>query len=406
MIELEQTKSGLVTMKYNGKYIHSKYDPIRESEQFVNGNMDLIKKPIIVLYGLGLGYHIEAIVRKMNPNSQLYVFEWNKDLIKYCKEINSKIFYYPQVKIIDNKEGFYDDLSKYLKKASDIIIHKPSLETIKISNEVLYNLINDYAFSKQSLESSKEIIKIQNENYENNKEIKYRTIKDFIDKFKNSAKPYIVTSSGPSLDYELDRLQENRGKFNVIAVGSSLRTLMNRKIIPDAIVIVDPSELVRKQFIGYENENIPLCFLSTASRWAITDYKGPKYMFNESDDDEIILRTGGTVAIPSMDIAIKCGAKKVVLLGQDLAFIKGKSHIETFEKMYGVKDELNQTYKNKIVIGADGNPVNTTQGYIRFKNKIELLISNNKNVRFINCSKGAFINGAEHMSFEECIKQI
>ena len=178
MIELEQTKSGLVTMKYKGKYIHSKYDPIRESEQFVKGNMELIKKPIIVLYGLGLGYHIESIVSKMNPNSLLYVFEWNKDLIKYCKENNNKIFYYKQVKIIDSKDGFYADLSKYLEKAGDIIIHKPSIETIKISNEVLYNLINDYAFTKQSLESSKDIIKIQNENYENNKEIKYRTIKD------------------------------------------------------------------------------------------------------------------------------------------------------------------------------------------------------------------------------------
>jgi len=406
MIELEQTKSGLITMKYDGKYIHSKYDPIRESNQFASGNIELIKKPIIVLYGIGLGYHIEAIVNKMDSNSELFVFEWNKELIKYCKKNNNKIFRYTNVKIIGNNDKFYTNLSKFLAKAGDIIIHKPSLETIKSSNEVLYNLISDYAFSKQSLENSKDKIEIEEQNYEANNNVKCGTIKEFIEKFKNPNKSYVIVCAGTSLDYELDRLRKNREKIIIIAVGSSLKTLMKNNIKPDAIVIVDGSELVRKQFIGYENEDIPLCFLPRASRWAVEAYNGPKYMFNKSDDDEIILRTGGTVAIPSIDIAVKCGAKNVILLGQDLAFIGDKSHTGTYKKMYEVKDDLITTYKNKITKGVDGKPVNTTQGYIRFKNKIELLISNNKDVNFINCSKGAFINGAEHISFDECIKQL
>ena len=406
MMELEKTKIGGYTLKYENKYIHSKYDPISESEQFAKANIELIEKPLILVYGLGLGYHIDAIVKKMKVTSNLFIFEWNKDLVKYCKENNKNIFKYKNVKIFENGNEFYTNLSKYLAKAGDIIIHKPSLETIKVSNEILYNLINDYSFSKQSLENSKEIIGIEKENFEANKKTQYKPIKDFIEEFKSSNKPYVITSSGTSLDYELDKLKENRDKFNIIAVGSSLKSLMNKQIRPDAIVIVDGTELVRKQFIGYENQNIPLCFLSTSSRWAVAAYNGPKYIFNESDDDDIILRTGGTVAIPAMDIAVKCGTKKVILLGQDLAFIGEKSHIEAFEKIYEVNDDLKQTHKNKTVTGFDGNPVATTQGYIRFKNKIELLISNNKNVKFINCSKGVFINGAEHMSLEECIKQI
>ncbi len=30
MVEVEKTKSGLLTIKYDNKYIHSKYDPMRE----------------------------------------------------------------------------------------------------------------------------------------------------------------------------------------------------------------------------------------------------------------------------------------------------------------------------------------------------------------------------------------
>lgn len=39
MYELERTKSGDYTLKIDGKYIHSKYNPRKEAEQFINGNM-------------------------------------------------------------------------------------------------------------------------------------------------------------------------------------------------------------------------------------------------------------------------------------------------------------------------------------------------------------------------------
>jgi len=160
---------------------------------------------------------------------------------------------------------------------------------------------------------------------------------------------------------------------------------------------------VNKQFEGYENENIPLCFCAKASRWAASDYKGPKYIFNSTADDNIKIDTQETVAVSAMDIAVKCGAKKIILLGQDLAFTGNKSHTEVFEKTYGFKD--NDANRNKIrtIKGVDGNRVNTAQGFIRFKFKIERLIRKNTHVKFINCSKGAFINGAEHMSLSDFI---
>lgn len=406
MLELEETKSGLTTIKYNKKYIHSKYYPIRESNQFANGNMELIKNPIIVLYGIGLGYHVEAIVNRMDVNSILYVFEWNEELIKCCKENNDAIFKYENVKIIGNRDEFYTDLSKYLDRAGDIIIHKPSLETIKSTNPDLYNAINDYSLKKESFKSNKELIRLDEENFNHNISQNYNLISEFVKKFKSSTKTWIIASAGPSLDFELELLRDNRGRFNVICVGSALKSLMDREIKPDAIVIVDGSKEVRKQLVGYENEEIPLCFLSRASRWAVDGYKGPKYMFNKNDDDQVILKTGGTVALPAIDLAIKCCAKEIILLGQDLAFFGTESHNKAFESIYGIKDELKYNTKNKSVMGINGEKLNTTQGYLNFKYRIEILIKNEQNVKFINCSKGAFIDGAEHMSFKKYINKI
>jgi len=407
MIELEKAKSGLMTVKYDNKYIHSKYDPIREGQQFADGNIELLSKSIIAVYGLGLGYHIDSIVKKMNSSSILYVFEYNMELVKYCREINSKVFNYKNVKIIDGDDDkFYEKLAECLDKSQDIITHKASLDTIRFSNELLYNLINDYSMARQFQFSkcNEELIKLGEENYEVNKKQNYRSIGEFVDLYKDSVKPYVITASGPSLDDELELLKENREKFNIISVGSSFRALMNKGIRPDAVVIIDGKEIVKKQFEGYENENIPLCFPATASRWTVELYKGPKYMFNITDNDDIKIATRGTVAVAAMDIAVKCGAKMVIFLGQDLAFIGDKSHTETFEKVYGFVDNSKLVYKNKVVKSVDGGVISTTQGYISFKNKIESLIRNNTHIKFINCSKGAFINGAEHVNFDYIIK--
>lgn len=66
---------------------------------------------------------------------------------------------------------------------------------------------------------------------------------------------------------------------------------------------------------------------------------------DENDIDDIVINTGKTVAIPTMDIAVKGGAKEVLLVGQDLAFINNKSHT----------DYINESYK-------DANITNEVKG--------------------------------------------
>jgi len=406
MIQLEKSKNGLFTAKFNNKYIHSKYDPIRESGQFIQDNMNLIKENVIILlYGIGLGYHINEIINNMSENSILYVFELNDMLIKYAKEVNPNIFDNENVKVIhSSNKNFYNEFSEALGKVGDLIIHKGSLETIKDINEDFYNLISDYCEVKK-FKLDEDLNKLLDDNFKENKSHNYPMINEFINKYINTNKPYIITAAGPSLDFELDLVEKYRDEFNIISVGSSLKAIMNNEIKPDAIVILDGKEVVRKQLMGYENEDIPLCFSSSASRGAVNAYNGPKYIFNVEKENEIIIKTRGTVAVSAIDIAVKCNAKEIILLGQDLAFINGKSHTSMFEKVYGFKDNVKEDHKNETVLGVDGNLLATTKGYMMFKNKIESLINENKNIKFINCSKGAQIKGTEHMILEEYINK-
>lgn len=405
MIHIEKSKSGLFTAKFNNKYIHSKYDPLKESKQFIQQNMELIKeKPNILLYGIGLGYHISEIINNMNKEAILYVFDLNDELVEYAKEVNPRIFQCNNVKIINSKvENFYNNFSEALDLTGDLIVHKGSLETIKDKNENFYNLIFDYCEVKKSM-NDESLNKLLDDNFKENMSHNYNTIDEVIKKLSTN-KAYIVTASGPSLDMELDLVKEHREKFKIISVGSSLKALMSKEIKPDAIVILDGKEVVKMQLSGYENEDIPLCFSSSASRWAVNTYNGPKFIFNTGKENETIIKTRGTVAVSAIDIAIKCNAKEIIFLGQDLAFIDGKSHTATFEKVYGFKDNVKNDHKNKEVRGVNGNMLPTTQGYIMFRNKIESLISENKDMKFINCSLGAEIKGTIYMSFKDYISK-
>ncbi|AGF58282.1 hypothetical protein B0P06_003403 [Clostridium saccharoperbutylacetonicum] len=405
MMNIEKSKSGLVTAKFNNKYIHSKYDPIKESKQFIQQNMELIKdKANILLYGIGLGYHISEIINNMNNEATLYVFDLNDELVEYAEEFNPKIFQCNNVKIVNSKfEDFYNYFSEAVDLTGDLIVHRASLETIKEKNEKFYNLIFDYCEVKKSMKDES-LNKLLDDNFKENMNHNYPAIDELINELKSN-KTYIVTAAGPSLDLELCLVKEHREKFNIISVGSSLKSLMSNGIKPDAIVILDGKEVVRMQLAGYENEDIPLCFSSSASRWAVNSYNGPKFIFNTGKENEISIKTRGTVAVSAIDIAIKCNAKEIIFLGQDLAFIDGKSHTETFEKVYGFKDNVKNDHKNKEVRGVNGSMLPTTQGYMMFKNKIESLIFENEEIKFINCSMGAQIKGTIHMSFKDYISK-
>ncbi|KEH98106.1 motility associated factor glycosyltransferase family protein [Clostridium massiliodielmoense] len=400
MIKLECIKENLYTIKYNNKYIHSKFNPIIESERFISRYKYIENKKNIVVYGLGLGYHIETII-KVNNTAKIYIFEANNKIIEICKKIKPYLFKNKNIKIIKYNDKFYNLFKNYLDTCEEFIVHKPSLYTIKDINYKLYNVINNYVIAYESTNELKEQL-IQN--YSENLKVDYNNIINLVNKFKNKKKKFIITAAGPSLDYELEFLKQSRDSFIIVTVGTALNALMNNNICPDIIVIIDGKKGVANQLKGFENLQIPLCFLSTASRWAVKNYSGPKYMFfNSEDKDDIIIETGKTVAVAAMSIAIHCGAKEIVMLGQDLAYLDGKSHTNTYEDIYGLKDDPIINKNNKFVTGIDSSQLNTTSGYIYFKEQIEKLIETNSNVQFINCSKGAFIRGAKHMEFEQYI---
>lgn len=395
-IEKINTRENNITLSINNIFLHSKYYPSKEGEKFVELNEKFYRyKDVVMVYGLGLGYHIEQLLKKCDENCKIYIFDADKEVIRIADNLGSleNIRKDKRVKIFDKySQEFLMDFVNVAQMVDDILVYKPSVKLLSDEYMYLKNILEDYNVAKIAVER---FSKVMSGNYEHNLRLRTPTIKEFFNSINVKRETVIIVAAGPSLDYDINTLKKLNGKVKIFSVGRALKILVKNGIKPDMITIIDSQEVVCNQLEGYENLDIPLCFLSTASRWAVANYNGPKYMFyNEENKDNIIINTGKTVAVATLDIAIKGGANEIIFVGQDLGFVDNKRHAGTI-------NDVSEDGVYKKVLSVNGSMINTNDGYMYFKRQIEKEIEQNPNVRFINCSKGARIKGTLEMDLDQ-----
>ncbi len=73
-------RSGEVTITCEGNLVHSRYDPAKEGRDFVKAT-GIEAGNNVICYGLGLGYHVEAILDTIGPEHRCCVIELNQSLL-------------------------------------------------------------------------------------------------------------------------------------------------------------------------------------------------------------------------------------------------------------------------------------------------------------------------------------
>lgn len=405
-INVFDSKSGNKTLTVDGILLHSSYDPYSTALNFIDNNSEIyLDKKTIVVYGLGFGYHISALLSRIDNDCNIYVFEADLDVYNTGKKykVYESLKKDPRVHIIViSNNNFFEFLKSNLNQVENIYLYTPSMNTIPEQFSSLKNVLFNFKIAVDGINESKDTME---ENSKANESANYPTISDFYRDYKFENESIIMVAAGPSLDLNIENLKKLQDKFKIFCVGSALRTLIKNDIIPYMICIIDCKKDVYRQFEGLENLNCPLCFLNTASKSAISNYNGPKYMFFNKNNpfDDIIINTGKTVAIPTIDIAVQGKANEIILVGQDLAFIDGKSHTDSINESYhdiGITNKVNLANPfYKEVMGVNGQILYTNSEYLNFKHFIEIEIANNPHIKFYNASSGAKILGAKEISF-------
>lgn len=414
-MEIHKTKTGLDTIKINEYFVHSKYDPIREAQQFVE--QQYTPHHTFILFGYGCGYILEALIKRRAFNEKIIV-------IDPLFDNNQVVFNHEALNVHAFKSGVIHDLELYINKlAADSrvaykVISTPNYdkvfphlykELLKKVREVQYkNRTNDYTLLRYS--------KAWQNNFIRNL-LYFKKDYNIKELYKKYNCPVVIASGGPSLSKQISLLKSIRHSIILIAAGSTINSLLKYELEPDYIVTIDGGEPNHRHFSKLNLENAEIVY-SMQNHYKVRNafkkcgflvgtqsFKSQYNYIRSLSVDLPILEAGGSAAHTAFNLAQYITTGPVALIGQDLAYTNNLTHdannlgANTVDEKFKEKNEAFQ------VEGYYGELVWTNPPFYSMKLDFEALINLNKpDVLFFNCTEGGLdIKGYDKISFSDFI---
>lgn len=399
---VEQTNIGVPTLKVttNDKsvYYHSNVNPFSEGRMLAK----YYAKPDTYnynIFGFGFGYHIKALL-DLDRRFRINAIETNIDVLTMA------FMYMDLTDILSNDrfsleycplDNFADSFRSLLNNSanSSLLIHYPSLCTLE--DGVLKQSLNNYFINFSSMYSQEKYL---NWNFYYNMKLNSRPVDTLKDNFKS--KDIIYVAAGPSLNYYFDYLKKNMASDNTIIICASTiyRTLLNKNIIPDYVIMTDAQDNMISHVKDIDKTGSSLIYLSTACSNAVAAFNGDKYILfqygyepaeNYANKNHLsLIETGGSVSTSAIDLILRFNCKSLTTIGLDLAYTNNKTH------SYDTKN-VDTSNRYIYVKSVKGESIPTTNILNIYRKWIENRIKDVKNIKLVNMSHGAFIEGMENV---------
>lgn len=345
--------------------LHSKYNPQKEAENALQ-NFCVQKNKAAVYFSFGLGFGPIEFCKKF-PSSTLILIENNPE------------YFFSALKILDWEIVFKHKnliilLGDCAQEASQILLNFANFNAENLQNEknffdsffselCIIKNENQAKHQEKFLEKIKEFLVQQKEKNQINtntlEKFSYLWAKnscrnliwlknaDGVKKYFNLAEklPFVILAAGPSLQKILPFLSEIKKRAIIVCVDTALKAVLQTKIEPDFIVIVDPQYYCA----------LHLEFLESPSSVLIAESAVWPSVFRFNCKEKVLcsslfpvgqyfekrlgskgkLAAGGSVSTTAWDFARKCGSKEIFLAGMDLGFPDFQTHIKgaQFEEM-------------------------------------------------------------------------
>ena len=317
----EASKFGELTCSFEGKYLHSKYNPVAEGEKFVQNVRADFSPFCVFIIEPALSY-CATFLRKRFPVAKLcairfcddfsetdrlwdFVFHLNSDLSEdlfNClgeeKLISSLIFDWNATKLAFPEESVsaWKEIKKAVLKARDVIGTRAYFSKRWLKNSLIFAtyIQNPVLAKKTNL-------------------------------------PVIVAASGPSLKSSLPFLKKFRSSFFLIAVSSAFMPLLRNSIVPDFVMSSDGGYWAKKHLDFSKNACETIFALETESavpKKILVSRKLLPLVYEDSLGKDfldslqipyLVSKRNGTVAGTALEFALAFTNKNVYLCGQDLA---------------------------------------------------------------------------------------
>lgn len=225
--------------------------------------------------------------------------------------------------------------------------------------------------------------------------------------------PAIVVAAGPSLDNNIADLKAAEGKCLIISTDTAMKPLALAGITPDIGVIMDGKKDAR--YMSEESSrNVPLICSPRSGDTFMKLHTGPKFFtdcncyhikaFMDKEGCKFLHpQTGGSVANFCFGVAESLHCKRIILVGQDLAYTGDKTHSKVT-----VRGSVHTAIKDleHAVMGVDihGNPIRTSLEFQVYREWFENEIKVNSSLHVIDATEGGVrIEGTTLMTLKDAI---
>lgn len=422
----------IVTFEIDGRYryVNSRYEPLKEAGVWAEQFADINPQEIVIIMGLGNGYHVRELLKLLGSTNCLIIVEPNPAMFQMVMSefdisdiisdnrvllevkgisdgvyneslqnlLNFSNFRLVRFSYLPNYDKIYADeyleLYTQYKAAAELIVLDRNTH-IKYSDEFIVNVLKNY----KSILHQRTIT----------------GLKQQFARYDLTGIPAIIVSAGPSLEKNVKELKAAEGKSFLIVVDTALKPVLNAGITPDISVIVDP----HKPLILFNNEkikDIPMVASHQAHYKVLEKQQAPIFYFGQPT--EYIssfyrkyaglvaegLDTGGSVAHNAFSLASYLGFQTIILVGQDLAFSGEKSHAEGAYTKKVDRNLMLETSESCMVEDIYGNMVETMKNMEVYLRWFEKQFSIHPELKVIDATEGgAKKKGAEMMTLKDAI---
>ena len=245
------------------------------------------------------------------------------------------------------------------------------------------------------------------------------TVGELLEAFEDiniSDYPAIVLGAGPSLDKNIAKIKDIKGRALIIAVDASANTAIVNGVIPDMIICDDAGIKVRLLNDSAQaaiKEQIPLVIRMQGSLAIRDASKGRKFYMHTSDNyipellkefDTVLheVLTGGSVGNTAFSVGKMLGCGSIILMGMDLGYPDNKLHTkDAFEN----EDDVSEEDENYFYVDSiDGGQVLTSSDMDVYREWFETMIQLDPDYKVIDATEGgALIHGAKIMTIDEAM---
>lgn len=318
-----EARDGNATLKVNNILLYSKYSPITEAEKFIESEFNHDDKGYLLI-GLGLGYHLHALLELVSDSKPIFVYVMDSQEIDLYESI------YCSGKLPSNVTITTDFRKIATVNDYQIIMPHVWLQVMD-KQHPLYYLLMDIKMKQMSYKRFSSMMEM---NFYENIQQEFFPLEHYQESVELKKFSCLI-SSGPSLNITKKWLEVVKEKAYLLCVGSALKVLLEEGIVPDGVIISDcqPTIIEQLRDSGYTGD---LFFLSTADFNTVKSHKGDKYILLQKGYEPAeqyakkmnypLLETGGSVATTGYSLLEYLGFNSIVLFGQDLGFVNGYTH--------------------------------------------------------------------------------